>query len=378
MELKKKILFTLLLLFFLVIGVVSASDNTTKGMVSSDLTNGDTITYALDDGVGEKTNTITSTGDDLKESSDSKNIKTSTQQEDSTKDIKSSLNTDQVLSSNNGEFVDINDAFKYLNEFRAEEGVWYWNEDDTTKTVYNTDNSNQLQPLRWSSALEETARIRAKELVEKFSHTRPDGTKPWTAYPDGLLAKGENIAYGYTTCYSVTTAWKETNDPYSGQGHRRNMLNPGFNCVGIAGYKVGNIIYWVQCFGYKKGIENEKIEYPKPITNTQDATTNASTTANKITITVTKSPKTVSKKAKKLILTATVKMGKKALNKKTVRFIIKGKTYKVKTNKKGVAKLKLNKKQLTKILKKVKAGKKLKYQIKYGKKTVIKYLKVKK
>ena len=95
------------------------------------------------------------------------------------------------------------------------------------------------------SALEETAKIRAKELVESFSHTRPDGTQCFSAFPDDLLYYGENIAYGQISCEDVTEAWKETNDKYDGQGHRRNMLLSNFNRVGIAGYKFNGIIYWV-------------------------------------------------------------------------------------------------------------------------------------
>lgn len=99
--------------------------------------------------------------------------------------------------------------------------------------------------------------------------------------------------------------------------------------------------------------------------------------AKQISITAKKTT-TVSKKAKKLTLKATLKVKGKKVNKRTVKFIIKGKTYKAKTNKKGVATLKLNKKQLTKILKNVKPGKKITYKIRYGKKTVKKSLKIKK
>ena len=64
-----------------------------------------------------------------------------------------------------------------------------------------------------------------------------------------MMAMGENIAYGYPSAKAVTEGWKETNENYSGQGHRRNMLNPAFNAVGIAGYVHNGTIYWVQAFG---------------------------------------------------------------------------------------------------------------------------------
>lgn len=153
------------------------------------------------------------------------------------------------LSDASGEFVDASEAYEWLNGFRCEEGVWQWNSDDSTKTSFNTNDTVWLRPMARDAELEETAKIRAKELYQEYSHVRPDGTQCFSAFPQGLLKEGENIAYGYATAKDVTEAWKETNDPYDGQGHRRNMLDVDFNCVGIAGYKVNGIIYWVQDFG---------------------------------------------------------------------------------------------------------------------------------
>ena len=146
-------------------------------------------------------------------------------------------------------FLDPSEAYALLNAFRTESNVWYWNEDNQTKTILNSGSGDALQPLQRNSALEETAKVRAKEIVTQFSHTRPDGRNCFTAYPQGMMAMGENIAYGYPSAKAVTEGWKETNENYSGQGHRRNMLNPAFNAVGIAGYVHNGTIYWVQAFG---------------------------------------------------------------------------------------------------------------------------------
>ena len=81
----------------------------------------------------------------------------------------------------------------------------------------------------------------------------------------------------------------------------------------------------------------------------------------------------VKKSAKKLVLTATLKKGSPLKGKK-VTFKFNGKTYKAKTNKKGIAKVTIKKN----VLKKLKIGKKVKYQVKYGKLTVKKTAIVKK
>lgn len=75
---------------------------------------------------------------------------------------------------------------------------------------------------------------------------------------------------------------------------------------------------------------------------------------------------TVKRSAKRLVLTATLKEGKKALKGKKITFKFKGKTYRASTNKKGVAKVTVNKA----ILKKLKAGKKITYTATYIKDTV--------
>ena len=82
----------------------------------------------------------------------------------------------------------------------------------------------------------------------------------------------------------------------------------------------------------------------------------------------------VKKSAKKLVITATLKINGKAVKGKKITFKFNKKTYTAKTNKKGVAKITVKKA----VLKKLKVGKKVTYTAKYSKTTVKKSVKVKK
>ena len=116
----------------------------------------------------------------------------------------------------------------------------------------------KLNALSRNSALEETAKRRARELTVSASHTRPNGSDAKTAFPKGIVSYGENIAFGspgfvddpgMESAKFVTELWKETNRDYSGQGHRRNMLRPVYDSVGIACYYYDGAYFWVQDFG---------------------------------------------------------------------------------------------------------------------------------
>ena len=82
----------------------------------------------------------------------------------------------------------------------------------------------------------------------------------------------------------------------------------------------------------------------------------------------------VKKSAKKLVLKVTLKLSNgKAVKNKVIKFKLKGKTYKAKTNKKGIAKVTLKKN----VIKKLKIGKNI-LKITYFKDTIRKTVKVKK
>ena len=76
--------------------------------------------------------------------------------------------------------------------------------------------------------MEKVAMQRAAEIALAWGHERPNGRSTWSAYDECGYERwsvGENIAAGHTSAYSAYVAWREDNEAYSGQGHRRNMLN---------------------------------------------------------------------------------------------------------------------------------------------------------
>ena len=113
-----------------------------------------------------------------------------------------------------------------------------------------------------------------------------------------------------------------------------------------------------------------------PKTYTITATYNGYTVKNTVKVKqIIKAKKTTSvkKTSKSLKIKITLK-GKSVLKKKTLKVKFNGKTYKIKTNNKGVAYFKLTKK----VIKKLKKGKTYKYTITYKKDTLKRYIKVKK
>ena len=143
--------------------------------------------------------------------------------------------------------------FDMINEMRTDNfDAWCWNEDNETKTRY--DNLNELA---YDYDLERIATKRAAELALLFDHGRPNGESFFSIYEEeGITyrAAGENIAMGYRTAEAVNAAWREDGEPYNGQGHRRNMLNPKFNCVGIGHVYLDGCHYWVEEFAYRTSV----------------------------------------------------------------------------------------------------------------------------
>lgn len=141
--------------------------------------------------------------------------------------------------------------FSMINEFRTSKtDAWYWDWDDTTKVVCNTDEDFMIGTLEYDYDLEAIAMQRAAEIAFNWNkdHIRPNGEGCTTVSVNGAHANGENIAMGTKSASGAFYLWKETNEKYAGQGHRRNMLNAAFQSVGIGYAEVNGVGCWVQEF----------------------------------------------------------------------------------------------------------------------------------
>ncbi len=105
-----------------------------------------------------------------------------------------------------------------------------------------------LPALEADLTLMQASQIRAEEIIQSFSHTRPNGTSCFTVLSElGISYRscGENIAAGYPTPEQTVNQWMNS------QGHRENILNPSFTHLGVgyvnrSGTQYRN--YWVQMF----------------------------------------------------------------------------------------------------------------------------------
>lgn len=117
------------------------------------------------------------------------------------------------------------EMFDMVNEYRAQYG---------------------LPALQWDYNGYPAAQIRASELLQRNSHTRPDGTRYSTAYAQvgySPSASGENIVYYYSDARSAL------NSLISSASHRELLLSSKFTHISIAYVYDPNSYwgyYWVQ------------------------------------------------------------------------------------------------------------------------------------
>lgn len=107
-----------------------------------------------------------------------------------------------------------------------------------------------LAPLERDGLLDEAATIRAAEIVNNYTHTRPDGAYYSTVLDDlGIKrrASGEIIYTSPTTPESAVKGWM------SSDGHRSHILKEKYITTGIGIHQDENGgLHWVQLFIQEK------------------------------------------------------------------------------------------------------------------------------
>ena len=135
-----------------------------------------------------------------------------------------------------------------INEFRTSDEAWCLAPNNVDKIYV------EAGKCVYDYNLEKIAMQRAAEIAISFSHDRPNGRDIETYEEDfdvhGLGLMGENIEINAngTSEYAINQ-FKETDESYFYQGHRRSMLSPYFNAVGCACVYIKGYCYWVQEFG---------------------------------------------------------------------------------------------------------------------------------
>ena len=143
-----------------------------------------------------------------------------------------------------GEYItDAQNALKRINEIRYEackEGVWKMDiyGDPTTEKLTLSD----YKPIKWSSALEYIARIRAAEATVVLAHERPNDENFFTSTlkSNGQKSYSENLAWnGGKSMLSGIEQWYEEKSDWVNKtgkttGHYTSMINPDYNYVAVA------------------------------------------------------------------------------------------------------------------------------------------------
>lgn len=143
-----------------------------------------------------------------------------------------------------GEYItDAQNALKRINEIRyeaCEEGVWKMDRygNPTTEKLTVSD----YKPIKWSSALEYIARIRAAEATVVLAHERPNDEDFFTSTltSNGQKSYSENLAWngGKSMLSGIEQWYKEKSDWVNKTGkttgHYTSMINPDYNYVAVA------------------------------------------------------------------------------------------------------------------------------------------------
>ena len=159
--------------------------------------------------------------------------------------VNSNLEKEEVTDIENKYYEDI--SKEDINEYKNIQSENTYT--DLINEVYEITNNYRslvgVSSLTLDSSLVKAASIRAKELSDSFSHTRPNGSSCFTVLSELGISygtAGENIAAGYSSSQSVMEGWRFSS------GHYQNIISSKFKKIGIGVNIINNQYYWVQIF----------------------------------------------------------------------------------------------------------------------------------
>ena len=123
-------------------------------------------------------------------------------------------------------------SWNILKMSQVEQDAWTRSQ-ETLQLINEQRAANGLSNLTTSDKLYEASSVRAKEIADTFSHTRPNGDSAFTVLDSMdifFMCAGENIAMGFPTPKSVVTGWM--NSP----GHRANILGADYTAAAVGVY----------------------------------------------------------------------------------------------------------------------------------------------
>lgn len=135
-------------------------------------------------------------------------------------------------------------SWNILKMSQVEQDAWTRSQ-ETLQLINEQRAANGLSNLTTSDKLYEASSVRAKEIADTFSHTRPNGDSAFTVLDSMdifFMCAGENIAMGFPTPKSVVTGWM--NSP----GHRANILGADYTAAAVGVYLAPDGYYYWSIF----------------------------------------------------------------------------------------------------------------------------------
>lgn len=114
------------------------------------------------------------------------------------------------------------------------------------KLVNEERKKENLKEVTYNYNIQEKVDLRAQEISDLFSHTRPNG-KDWASVLDDVeyLVAGENLAQAdnpIATAETFMKAWMES------EGHKANILSKDFVSMALGIYETNTTTYIAQIF----------------------------------------------------------------------------------------------------------------------------------